>query len=32
MAVEETANGLWSIACYAVLRARLDARNFKLYT
>jgi putative transposase len=30
LAVEETAEGLWSISCDAVVRARLDAREFML--
>jgi integrase-like protein len=31
IALEETADGIWSIYFYDVLRARLDARDFKLY-
>jgi putative transposase len=31
MALEETADGLWSISFYDVLLARLDARDFKRY-
>jgi hypothetical protein len=31
IALEETADGLWSISFYDVLLARLDARDFKLH-
>jgi hypothetical protein len=31
IALEETADGIWSISFYDVLLARLDERNFKLY-
>jgi hypothetical protein len=31
IALEETADGLWSISLYDVLLARLDARDFMLY-
>jgi hypothetical protein len=31
IAVEETADGLWSIDCDDVLLARLDARDFTRY-
>lgn len=32
IALEETADGIWSIYFYDVLLARLDERDFKLYT
>jgi hypothetical protein len=31
IALEETADGIWSISCYDVLLARLDARDVRLY-
>jgi hypothetical protein len=31
IALEETADGSWSISCYEVLLARLDARDCRLY-
>jgi hypothetical protein len=31
IALEETADGLWSISFYDVLLVRLDARDFKLF-
>ena len=31
IALEETADGIWSVYFYDVLLARLDARDFKLY-
>jgi putative transposase len=31
IALEETADGIWSIYFYNVLLARLDERNFRLY-
>jgi hypothetical protein len=31
IALEETAEGIWSIYCYDVLLARLDERDFRLY-
>jgi hypothetical protein len=30
-ALEETADGIWSVYFYDVLLARLDERTFKLY-
>ena len=31
IALAETADGMWSVSCYAVLLARLDERTCKLY-
>ena len=31
IALEETADGIWSIYFYDILLARLDERDFKLY-
>jgi hypothetical protein len=31
IALEETADGIWSVYFYDVLLARLDERDFKLY-
>ena len=31
IALEETADGMWSVYFYDVLLARLDERTFKLY-
>ena len=31
IALEEAADGIWSISFYDVLLARLDARDFRLY-
>ena len=31
IALEETADGIWSISFYDVLLARLDERDFRLY-
>ena len=32
IAMEETADGVWAIYFYDLLLAKLDERNFKIYT